>query len=354
MTKPSLVSQEAGAQSESVRLAKTWAVWLGLVLPLLIALAAAVILVQWLPRTPDPIATHWSGSGGPEGFSSPALNIAFTAGMAAAMALLLGLIGVFGTGKSSVLAWSSMNRFMVALALCMATSLALMGVLLTHMQLGLDDARNAPGVGAPLVISFGIGIALGVLGYIVQPKVTVSGPIAAQPEIVPLAATERAVWLGTAGMSTPMMWVLGGVTGGMMLMAVLTWWSGTEPVVLWLMIGTAMLLMVLLALTTWFRVRIDARGLEARSVAGWPVFRVRADDVDHVVAGNINPLSDFGGWGIRWVPGRLGVVMRSGDGIVVTRTNGRIFGLTVDDAATAAALLETYAQAQRSDAGVSK
>ena len=52
-------------------------------------------------------------------------------------------------------------------------------------------------------------------------------------------------------------------------------------------------------------------------------------------------MGEFGGWGLRLsVEGRFGVVLRQGEAIEVTRANGRRFLVTVDDAATGAALLQ--------------
>jgi hypothetical protein len=62
-------------------------------------------------------------------------------------------------------------------------------------------------------------------------------------------------------------------------------------------------------------------------------------------------MADFGGWGFRWVigptrKGRWGLVTRRGPGLEVFRHDGRSIVVTVDDAGTAAAVLETYAKKQ--------
>ena len=65
----------------------------------------------------------------------------------------------------------------------------------------------------------------------------------------------------------------------------------------------------------------------------------------------VDPLTDFGGWGIRWVVGpnhrgRWGVITRRGPGLEVVRRDGRSIVITVDDASTGAAVLQTYARRQ--------
>jgi len=55
-------------------------------------------------------------------------------------------------------------------------------------------------------------------------------------------------------------------------------------------------------------------------------------------------MTQFGGWGIRLgLDGRLGVVLRRGDAIQIERAGTRTLVVTVDDAATGAALLKALA-----------
>jgi hypothetical protein len=56
------------------------------------------------------------------------------------------------------------------------------------------------------------------------------------------------------------------------------------------------------------------------------------------------PLGEFGGFGLRWGPGRrLGIITRGGEALEVQRRDGRTVVVTVDDAATAAGLLMAFA-----------
>jgi hypothetical protein len=65
--------------------------------------------------------------------------------------------------------------------------------------------------------------------------------------------------------------------------------------------------------------------------------------VDAGVA-QVNGFAEFGGWGIRQRPGALGIILRNGESLQVTRRNGRRLVITVDDAETAAALLMAFAK----------
>jgi len=73
---------------------------------------------------------------------------------------------------------------------------------------------------------------------------------------------------------------------------------------------------------------------------GWPRIEIPAAEIASVRAVRVDPFAEFGGWGYRFgVDGRRGVVLRAGDALEVARTNGRVFVVTVDDAATAASVL---------------
>ena len=60
----------------------------------------------------------------------------------------------------------------------------------------------------------------------------------------------------------------------------------------------------------------------------------------------VEALGAFGGWGWRRVPGALGVVLRNGEALRVERKQGHALVVTVEDAATAAALVNALAARQ--------
>lgn len=349
-TAPELVGLTTEQRQDLAR-AKRAAVWVGLVAPLALVPVYVAMLITWLPQLPNPLATHWSGGGQPDGFSNHASFLLFTVGMSTGMALLMGSIARFGSGKGEIAVWSGMNRFMAAFSLTMSSSMGLMGVLIAWRQLGLDDAQNTGGVGGVVAAAFGVGIVLGAVAFAVQPRVHIEGAAKRAATPLPLTPTERAVWVAHARPSKMFLTVIG-VT--LLLMLVSTAVSAASAlavadgtgagVAFWSLAGTTVLIVVLFATTTSFRVRVDDHGLVARSVVGWPVFRVPGADIDRVVATQISPMGEFGGWGLRWAPGRFGIVLRTGEGIVITRKDGRIFAITIDDAATGVGLLGAVAQ----------
>jgi hypothetical protein len=117
------------------------------------------------------------------------------------------------------------------------------------------------------------------------------------------------------------------------------WWLAAIP---------AVLSVALLTTTAW-RVRVDPEGLSVRAMLGWPGIRVPAADVASAGSTQLVPLGEFGGYGLRsGLDGRVGVITRAGTALEVRRRDGRAVVVTVDDAATAAGLLQAYASARAS------
>ena len=68
----------------------------------------------------------------------------------------------------------------------------------------------------------------------------------------------------------------------------------------------------------------------------WPVQTFSMRDLSGIQALEIAPMH-FGGWGYRWVPRRRlsGAILRKGPGLLLHRTDGRLFAVTVDNASDA-------------------
>jgi hypothetical protein len=125
------------------------------------------------------------------------------------------------------------------------------------------------------------------------------------------------------------------------LSAVVAGVTGADPLLVWLLSAIAVLLLVLAATTLAFHVRVDDSGLHVESVLGIPRFHVPLTDIESAARVEVNPMGEFGGWGLRLSTGRrFGVVLRAGEGIEVLRRSGKRFVVTVADAGTGAALLE--------------
>ncbi|MFK3669034.1 hypothetical protein ACI2IX_02595 [Leifsonia aquatica] len=89
---------------------------------------------------------------------------------------------------------------------------------------------------------------------------------------------------------------------------------------------------------------VDARGLRVRSTTlGARILFVRLADIASARAADLDPMH-WGGWGYRVGPRGSAVILRSGSGLVVTRTNGAETAVTVPDADEAVSVLEALRQ----------
>ena len=157
---------------------------------------------------------------------------------------------------------------------------------------------------------------------------------------------EVAAWTGRLEVPTWFGALIGGVAAVLILLGVtllLTRGGRVWPIFL----VPAWLLVVLL-LTAHFVVIAGPRGFVVRSALGWPRLSIPAAELAKAGVTTVDPMADFGGWGFRWVigpgrKGRWGIVTRRGPGLEVFRRDGRSVVVTVDDARTAAAVLEAYA-----------
>ena len=339
-------------QQDDLARAKRAGRWVGLLVPLAMLTAALVLLLIWMPRLPNPAAMHWNGSGGPDGFGSPwsFVWILVFAGYGIVLMMWAFVSYASRTPTSSptrvLPVWAGFQRGLAAFGLGYAVFFTIMLLASTAVQLDLRDAKQAGGVGVAIAIGFGAWALVTVFGWFVQPKIEVRANAEQPVDPMPLTESERAVWFGEVKLSKTFLCIIILPIVVMVAAAVLVFFVPADPgeasaknIAATAICGLAIVIVLLCIATVRFRVRIDARGLQARSILGWPVFRLPASDVQRVDTAQINPLGEFGGWGLRWMPGRFGIVMRSGEGLIATRKDGRIFALTLDDAAEAAAVL---------------
>lgn len=339
--------------SPEIRRARLAFIAVGVIAPLVMLAIAAVILVSWLPELPDPVAIHWSGAG-PDGFAAKPM-VFFGVGLGAALVVLFAVLGWFGHrmpqssvsgtggvihGPDGTAQWSLTARMLGGANLGLAALLAWMSVLTAGIQRGLADAADAPDISVSVWVGLGLLLVVSVLGWFLQPSVRYVSEPRSEEAIAAADAPER--WEGTATMGRSGIIVLG--VGLLVILAATVlsfavgggagWITAIAFVVVALAVGTNLV----------FRVRADAAGLRVRSLLGWPNTVIAASDIASVRAITVNPFAEFGGWGWRYgLDGRRGVVLRAGEALEVTRTSGTIFVVTVDGAATAAAVLRAAA-----------
>lgn len=334
-----------------IRRARTAFWWVGVILPLSFIALASIVVVAWLPEVPDPAAIHW-GLDGADGFGPRWTPLALLLGLGGGTVLLFALIALFShrlpqRGAAAPIPqpqWSATARLLGAASLGTAGLMSILAIVSTAAQRGLDDAADAADITPWIPVLLLVMVGLAVAGWFLQPSVSVSpdsSGAAATP--LPLADHERAVWMKTVTVARSGQVVLGICVFIVVAMSVLLLAQGVSAG--WITAAVALVLVVLLATTLTFHVRASAAGLRVRSTAGWPRLEIPAAEIASVRAMPVNPFAEFGGWGYRiGTDGRRGFVLRTGDALEVTRTDGRVFVITVDDAATAASVLAAAAR----------
>ncbi|ROO85553.1 uncharacterized protein DUF1648 [Actinocorallia herbida] len=303
-------------------------------LPALFTVIAVVAQLILLPRLPDPAATHWGFNGLPDSFGprwiGPLLAGLLGAGLPALVVAnaLPGLRRGDGGGA---------YRLSGALAPAISLFICVLMILTTVAQLDLATARESRLAPAWVLVPFAAALAVGVASWFALPREAGSAPgSTVSPR--PLTSSERVVWTGRATLSPIGLVLIGLLVAGSWATVFLT-----APEQTWMAVGVAVLVLVATLTTMTFRVRVDGRGLSVVSVFGLPRFRVPLADIASVEVVPVRPLGQFGGWGLRRIPGAFGVVLRTGDALQITRRSGPRFLVTVADAPTAASLLQGLA-----------
>jgi hypothetical protein len=117
---------------------------------------------------------------------------------------------------------------------------------------------------------------------------------------------------------------------------------------LWVLFAVAVVVFAIVASMSIVTVRIDRTGVVIRSPLGWPRTRLPLTEVVRAGTLDVRPLRDFGGWGWRvGRGGRVGIVLRSGESLLIERTGDRSTVVTVDGALAAAGTLNALADEAR-------
>ncbi|MFH8683175.1 DUF1648 domain-containing protein [Streptomyces lydicus] len=301
--------------------------------------ATVVVYVSVSARLPDPLATHFGADGRADGFTSPQGFL--TGSLAVLLVLGTGLGLLVRLGKSSAgTPWLISGGFATA---------ALLGYPICLTLLGNAGAPDGAAVRLPMwqmAVALGLAVAAGALGRLLAgPAPRPAGPTEGEAPRLDLPGATTAGWSRT--ISSPPLVALGVLVCAGGLVGIL----GGEA-----FIGIALLVTgVVVVAVSSVRVTVDRRGLSLAptllSAARIRFRRIAPDRVAEATSRRIDVFAEFGGWGYRVRPDHSGLVLRSGDGLVLRLTGGRRFMVTVDDAATAAALLNTYADRARSRQG---
>ncbi|MFK4789458.1 DUF1648 domain-containing protein [Microbacterium sp. ZW T5_56] len=315
----------------------------GVVLPIAISLVSGILMLQWVGRLPDPAATHWGFSGQPDGSGPGWVLPVFAMAFPIAFALLLWLVVAMSAQRGG---WNGNSRGSAAMSLGLAVLLSTVALRSTGVQVDVSEWRDAVLTPWDVPAAIGAGIVAGLVGWFLQPGLVLRTGTDTPATAMALPENSRTLWTQRARVSRPTAIVLIVLLGVTLALSVVIAAAGSA--VAWVALGVMVLAAAFVAIATDFRVRVDGSGLTVRALAGWPRVHIPLADVSSVEVTEINPLSDFGGWGLRYGPGgRFGVVVRRGGAIAVTRTDGREFVVTVPDAERGAAVLAALAARER-------
>ncbi|MEW2403710.1 DUF1648 domain-containing protein [Streptomyces sp. NPDC046862] len=298
-------------------------------------------------RLPAEMASHFDLAGVPNGFMDTGRWVAVTAGITAmaAIGLLLPLLrgALPGKGHRGLLATGWGTAGLLGYLFCATIS----------VNAGLTDPSAARFSMWHLLAGLGTAVAAAALGWSLawlllppdaRPQAgTAPGDTASQGERLDLRQGERAAWSRPSASRGFVVAVLAVAVAVPTLRYALD--EGPSPWVgLPLAAGVGLAAVVLGVL----RVTVDIRGLTVASLLVPAVRRrVKLEQVESAVRRDIRPL-EYGGWGYRVRPRSTAVVLHGGQALVLRLVGGREFAVTVDDADTAAALLNTLVDQRRS------
>lgn len=310
---------------------------LGLGLPAACLLASVAPFAAAWTRLPEPMASHWSLSGAPDG-SLPRLSLLVLHAASAALAAIGAVVAVRRAPgpPGSIAPAVAMSAFLGALFALLA---------LTVVWLNLDAASWREARHLPIWAIAGVLVASGGVAVLARRAArrleSAADPGRAVRASVGLGAGERAYWAAGARNG-----VVGAASVALVVAAVAAALVASPQL--------AALLLLVAAVTGTFargRVQVDAEGLRV-ALGPWsfPRLRVPLARIREARAIRVTPLR-HGGWGYRGslrLFGRAAVVIRGGPALELDLERNRTLVITVDDPATAAGLINDLAARSRS------
>lgn len=302
-----------------------------------IVVAAAIVApaLALHGRLPDPMATHWDAAGRPDGSTSrgvePAVIFLVWTGAVVLMALLARRSTRHGLGSGGAGALLGFTGALLAI------------VQVTTVVANLDRSRwqDAGHFGWPQATAIiVVGLVCGALGLVIDRRTapgSASRPAVRHP-VLELAGDERAAWWGRVA-SRPMQIIgaatmaAGGVTG------LLAW--ATKLPHGWSIAPGLLVIGFIVLYVGSVRVLVDRRGVQiAFGPWAWPTYRIRLARIASASARRLGPMQ-VGGWGIRGLPGSTVIMLRGGDCLELKYHTGGNLTISVDDADSGAALINT-------------
>jgi NADH:ubiquinone oxidoreductase subunit 3 (subunit A) len=294
------------------------------------SIALLIGWVAWSGALPDTLPMHWSGDGAPDGFGGTTavfVGSIIVAGVAALVGTLVAVLPVVRP------IYRRGTLFFTGLAAGIG---AVSWLLAAALTLGADGDPTAAALGPWLFLPLTASL-WGLIPYFLQPRAPKSGQTREAATPLHLGADETGAWSrATNGAVFMVMLLLLVAVVCVLLVPLFLSQDGFGAIA-----GIAFTVLIALLALAFVRVRVtvDRRGLRVLSgTLGLRVKHIPLDEIESVEADQLVPMQ-WGGWGYRFMPGRSAVIVRGGEGLVVTRTNGNLFAVSTNDARTAAGLL---------------
>lgn len=307
----------------------------GVFVPIFAAALGVVAANVWSSRLPDRIATHWSGTR-PDGFTDPTTS----AWTLAAVTVLV------GGGCSAVAALANtllhLRRTMLLIGLTVVGLITVLQLSILERQLDITDVGNVEVPGWALALGTVVGFCVGLLGAFLLRDHRERVPADAPPP----ASLPRAGSMGPADGDLPIIEPLGagrialGVLFAILAAgATLTCWLAQS----WWPVAIFLPLAVLPVSLMRYELVVDRAGLHVTSL-GMAAFDYSLDEITGASVREVEPFTDFGGWGLR-VKGRgnYAIATSKGPAVFVTFANGQRLTITTDRAEQIAGTLNTLA-----------
>lgn len=329
--------------------------------------AAAVVATAYVTladRLPDTLATHFRADGHADGFTDAAgfLTVPLVTFLVLGALFGLSVLAPRGGRRSASVRRSGrsarpyavrpapaggLGRGFIALGYGVAGFLGYNFTATLHANVAAGGDRTAVVLSVwQLAVGFGTGVLAAGLGWLLAGKdapLPEDGVHGGAPRL-DLAGTEVAGWSRTT--TSTALYVVGfAVLVAAPVVGLLAGWSATPG----LLFGG--LLVVALG---GLRVTADRRGVTITPpLVPYPRMRIPLERIREADSRHVAALREFGGWGYRMRAGAGGLVVRSGEALSLRLAGGKEFVVTVDDATTAAALLNALVDraASEGDAG---
>jgi Protein of unknown function (DUF1648) len=298
---------------------------LGVVVPFAWLVVACVPFAVAWHHLPEPLATHWSLFGDPNGAMPRITAVALHAGFA-----LLAAIGAFvvtrpGDHPRGIATGVGVATFVGSLFAAIAIAVVI-------ANYGAVTWRDAHQNALALLVAPGVACVATAIASRAARSLEPAAPQIAPLPTVGLGATERATWVGSARNRG---FGIGGIAA--LALAAVAYLLGNTPTAISLAVAG-----IIMVPFGELHARVDDRGLAIGfGPIAWPRIRVPLADIRSARQLDINPMKN-GGWGYRGsltVFGKAAAIVRGGDGLELQLDGNRTLLVSTDDAATAAGLL---------------